>query len=295
MNQLLNFKNVLDESIDLDKWMPQEQQARIANVGVFLEPFMSMVLGIGEKGFSTPWDGLKGKFEFREQELTVWSGYKGHGKSLVISQVFEHFLINQQKCMIISPEFPPHRVLYRMMQQTVGTKNIDAETAWEWLGAVEKHLWLYNQQSSLTPIQVIAICRYAIETKRVQHILIDSLMKCGIPPDDYGAQKRFVDTLQQIAHRNKVHIHLVAHARKAGNDHQIGSIHDIKGTSEIGDMVENVLIVWRNKPKEFDPSGKEQEPDCILKVEAQRNADGWIGTLPLFFRKEFFTFTDGSL
>jgi len=246
---------------------------------------------IGEFAHPTPWASTGGKFGFRESELTIWSGCKGHGKSLAISQVFERFITDGKKVFIVSPEFPPHRVLYRMMQQSLGVENITTDNAWAWLEAVEKNMWLYDQQSSLKPADVVALCRYAVDVHGVDHILIDSLMKCGIPPDDYGAQKKLVDMIQQVAHKNKVHVHLVAHARKGNDDSKIGGLHDVKGSSEICDMAENVLFVWRNKAKELG-GGKIDEPDCIIKVEAQRNGDGWIGIIPLMFNKSNFTFVE---
>jgi hypothetical protein len=48
-------------------------------------------------------------------------------------------------------------------------------------------------------------------------------------------------------------------------------------------MAENVLTVWRNKQKEKNPGSKHDEPDAILTVEAQRNADGWIGSANLLY------------
>lgn len=291
MNEMVNFKNILDENIDIAKWMNEEHKARVTTVASFTPEVMKMVMRIGEFAHPTPWKSVTGKFGFRESELTIWSGCKGHGKSLAISQVFEKFVTDGKKVFIISPEFPPHRVLYRMMQQSLGSENINTANAWAWLEAVEKNMWLYDQQSSLKPADVVALCRYAVEVHGVDHILIDSLMKCGIPPDDYGSQKKLVDMVQQVAHRSKVHIHLVAHARKGNDDSKIGGLHDVKGSSEICDMAENVLFVWRNKAQEL--ACKKGEPDCIIKIEAQRNGDGWIGCLPLFFNKTNFTFVEG--
>jgi twinkle protein len=115
--------------------------------------------------------------------------------------------------------------------------------------------------------------------------VIDSLMKCGIPPDDYAGQKQMVDQLQSIAHANPLHIHLVAHARKGESDEKPARLHDIKGASEIGDMVENVISVWRNKPKEKGDPKRSGEPDALMIVEAQRNCGGWVGQLPLNYER----------
>lgn len=290
---IMNFPGMVSDEIDLSAFMNEEQVHRIKAAGEYRDRLVGLLTGGGEKGAKTPWPSLNGRFEFRESELTVWSGYKGHGKSLAISQAIEKFISDGQKVFIISPEFPPHRVLHRMMIQSLGIGKQTAEFAEAWIDAVNGSLWLYDQQSSLKPNDVPALCRFAVERLGVDHILIDSLMKCGIAPDDYARQKTLVDAVQQIAHRSKVHMHLVAHGRKGGGDEKMGGLHDIKGGSEIADMAENVIIVWRNKEKEMG-GGKAEEPDCIVKIEAQRNGDGWIGKVPLYFRKHSFTFHEGS-
>ena len=289
MNNVLNFKNVVADNIDIEKWMSEDQITKVSTVATFVPKVMDIVNGKGEMGHPTPWKKANEKFSFRESELTVWTGYKGHGKSLFISQVFEKFLTDQKKVFIISPEFPPHRILYRMIVQSIGKHHMNVENAYAWMEAVEDQLLIYNQQSSLTALEVIALCRYAVEVHGVDHILIDSLMKCGIAPDDYAGQKRLIDTVQQVAHKNKVHIHLVAHSRKDKDDGSMPTIHDIKGSSELGDIAENVIVVWRNKKKEFG-TGKMEEPDAMFKVEAQRNGNGDVFTVPLFFNKDNFTF-----
>ena len=292
-NAIVNFPNMVPDTIDLSAFMSDEQTHRIKRAGAYKEKLLELLAGGGEVGIKTPWESLSGKFEFRESELTVWSGYKGHGKSLVISQVFERFITLGQKVFIISPEFPAHRVLHRMLIQSFGVHDQTKSLAIKWIDAVNDNLWIYDQQSSLKPNDVPALCRYAVERLGVNHILIDSLMKCGIAPDDYARQKFLVDSIQQVAHRTKVHVHLVAHAKKSsGGDEKIGGLHDVKGGSDIADMAENVIMVWRNKAKEMGGSSIDA-PDCIVKIEAQRNADGWIGMLPLFFKKSNFTFQEG--
>lgn len=291
-NAILDFPGMVGEEIDLSVFLHEETKHRVREAKYFQKKLLETLTHGGEKGIQMPWTGFHGKFEFRPSELTVWSGYKGHGKSIAISQVFESFLTEGKKCFIISPEFPAHRVLYRMMCQSLGINRATSNNAIDWLDAVNGYLWLYDLQSSLHPGDVPALCRYAVDRLGVEHILIDSLMKCGIGPDDYSAQKNLVDRIQQVAHKTESHIHLVAHARKGSSDSHIGGLHDIKGTSEIVDLAENVIVVWRNKQKEMEKDSKQGEPDAILKVEAQRNADGWIGSVPLLFNRGNATFSE---
>lgn len=282
------FPNRVTQDIDLSGYMDDEQVHRVKSAMDFAEEVATLFfLPPDQQGRQLPWAGFGNKFYFRQNELTIWTGFKGHGKSAALSQVMNFSMCQGDKVFIISPEFKPARVIERMIMQKVGRRDVSEYQLAEWFNWAENLLWLYDCQSSLKQQDVLALCRYAIDKFQVDHIVIDSLMKMGINPDDYGNQKQFVDRIQSIAHNNPVHIHLVAHARKGSSDEVPPRLHDIKGTSEIADMAENVFVVWRNKPKEKAVSmgdrKKDEEPDAIAFVEAQRNGDGWIGGVPLEF------------
>ncbi len=272
--------------IDLNPYKTEEIEHNV-------KPSMEYAEDVAKLIFCPPEDvgvcvaqALQGKFHFRSHELTIWTGYKGHGKSQYMSQCLMQFLKAGEKVFIVSPEFTPARVLERMVYQHNDSRNISEERLVAFFNAMDGLMWLYSQQHSLKPDDVIALCRFAVDKYNVNHVVIDSLMKCGIPNDDYTRQKNFVDKLQSIAHTTGVHVHLVAHARKDQDDGKPPRLHDVKGASEIADMAENVVVVWRNKAKEKDTESKkslQEAPDALFVVEAQRNADGWIGTVPLWF------------
>jgi len=292
---MMNFSNIIPPEIDLTDFMRDEEKVRVRDASHFKQMVRDMMEGKTDKGYALPFAPFHGNFEFRPSEMTVWAGYKGHGKSSLISQVLQSMITEYaHKVFIISPEFPAHKVIHKLMVQFLGSRYPEERDFNSFFEVMSKCLWLYDQQRSVKPDTVIALCRFAIEKLGVKHILIDSLMKCGIAPDDYGKQKDFVDRLQNVAHITDVHIHLVAHARKGRDDSVIGSIHDIKGASEIGDMVENVIFTWRNKAKELKPGDAElgHEPDAIMKVEAQRNGDGWIGEVNLNYDRNKMVFFD---
>jgi len=292
---ILEFPNLVPQEIDLSQFMDEEEIVRVRDASQYKEMVRRLMLGELDKGYALPFTSMSGNFEFRPSEMTIWAGYKGHGKSSIIGQVLQTMMGDYaHKVFIISPEFPPHKVVHKMMVQFLSTRHPNNDEFDEFFEVMKKCLWVYDQQRSIKPNTIIPLCRYAVEKLGVKHILIDSLMKCGISPEDYGAQKQFVDRLQNIAHISDVHIHLVAHARKGRDDHAIGSLHDIKGTSEIADMAENVVFVWRNKNKELHPGdeSKSKEPDAIIKVEAQRNGEGWIGEVNLNYNKLTMKFND---
>ena len=290
MNSFDKFaaSNLLKD-VDLSGYMTQDVHHNVKPASAYKDEMIHRMMARIEGDTNAtpmPFNLLRNKFEFRQHELTIWSGYKGHGKSLVISQVLLAAIKRNKRVFIFSPEFRPESVLERMLFQFCLTTQPRPEEIPAFFDALVERLWLYDTQASVKPADVIALCRYVADKIKPDHILIDSLMKCGMSPEDYGAQKNFVDQIQSVCHAEPVHIHLVAHARKGNDDSKPPRLHDIKGASEIADMAENVIAVWRNKEKEKNPSQRHDEPDASITIEAQRNADGWIGTVNLMHDKE---------
>lgn len=279
--------------IDLDPFRSEDYTPRVKSAPEYLDQLKKRITQREAFGARSGFACDK-NFRFRPCELTIWTGYKGHGKSALLSQAILGFMQQGQKAFVCSPEFPPVELLYRFLVQILACDNPNEDEAAYMLELMADKLWLYDVQSSLKPHDVPALCRWVMENIKPDHIVVDSLMKCGLAPDDYSGQKRLVDQLQTVAHQYPVHIHLVAHARKGNSDDKPARLHDIKGASEIADLAENVVSVWRNKPKEQARSQgdatREMEPDALFIVEAQRNCGGWVGTVNLNYRPDAMIF-----
>lgn len=141
-------------------------------------------------------------------------------------------------------------------------------------------MWLYDQTGTARPSTVLGMVKYCAQELGVTHIFIDSLMKCVKAEDDYNGQKDFVDQLCAIAKDLDVHVHLVHHLKKPSKEGDMPDKHDTKGSGSITDQVDNLFMVWRNKPKEdeFKAKGsfsnKATEADCYLLCRKQRNYEG---------------------
>lgn len=282
--------NLIDSRIDLSAFTEPENVHQVRSADRFLKKTLDILTHKNQAvGTPLPWLKTRDLIEFRTGELSIWTGYKGHGKSMLLSQAMLHCMRLNQRVLIVSPEFKPEEVLARKCRQESGSSRPPSEFVNRWFDYAKSRLWLFDHQGALQADNVVALCRYAATQLEVNHIVIDSLMKCGIGvgSDDYSKQKHFVDKLQSVAHQCSPHIHLVAHARKGSSDDNPAGLHDVKGTSEIGDMAENVFSVWRNKPKHKAMSAGDQskahEPDAILVCEAQRNGSGWNGALQFWF------------
>ena len=106
---------------------------------------------------------------------------------------------------------------------------------------------------------MLAVVRWVRANLPARHVIIDSLMKLDIGPDDYGAQKALINRLHSLAIELGLHIHLVAHARKSDRETDRIDKFSIKGTSEIADQVDNIVLVSRNVAKEQKLERWEQE------------------------------------
>jgi twinkle protein len=141
---------------------------------------------------------------------------------------------------------------------------------------------------------------YAAAEKKCRHFVIDSFLKCGLPEDDYNAQKHFVDRICTVARDTGMHVHLVCHSRKKEDESKPPRKMDVKGASSITDQVDNVLLWWRNKPKEEalrtlrDQSKRDEwevEPDAMLISDKQRNGE-WEGRLGFWFDSASLQFVE---
>ena len=253
-----------------------------------------MLLGIEGYGDRLPWDKASG-FRLRPSEVTVWVGINGHGKSAVLGMIAAYILPVTTVC-VASLEMTPASTLERMIKQSAGSGTPTMQYVDQWMEAVDGSLYIYDQLDSLPSDRILAMCHYAAHQLGVKHLVIDSLMKCGVGEEDYQGQGDFVDKLCWIAKQYNIHIHLIHHVRKGSDETKLPDKFDVKGSSRITDMVDNLVIVHRNKAKEKKiEAGKEYEelePDTRLIVAKQRHGE-WEGTISLYFNRASGQFLSG--
>jgi twinkle protein len=214
-----------------------------------------------------------------------------------------------EKVCIASFEMKPKTTIQRMARMFTGTNPFSPEyQGSDGIAAIESlydefgqwtdsRLWLYDQVGTAEAETVIGMARYCAKELKITHIFIDSLMKCVKGEDDYNGQKSFVDELTSIAKDYNCHIHLVHHLRKPKDEMAKPDKHDNKGSGAITDMVDNVLLVWRNKAKEelikLNKPCSQDEADQFLFCRKQRNGEE-EPTIALWFNKDAMQFIGAS-
>ena len=282
-----NFNMIND--VDFLHFAGKQESQFIAPLSDFSESIHEM-FEQGEEHFGSPlpWKKTENKFRCRPNEITVWAGINGHGKSSVISHVISHF-VKEEKCLVASLEMPIQKTGLRMIRQIAGNQSPPKKFINNIIEWCDGRFWVYDQLDTVDPERIIGMCIYAFTELKVQHVVIDSLVKCGIHHKDTDKIQAFVDRLCWVEKSYGGHIHLVHHIRKGESEDKVPNKFDIKGAGEITDLVDNVLIVWKNKKKEKNLQAGEHvdklEPDGLLVVEKQRHGTGWEGTFGLWMDK----------
>ena len=274
---------MIPDSIDFDAYLRDEYdgRAKVRPASEFADDVVRLIHGEQEtSGTATPWPKVENRLRFRSGEVTLWAGVNGHGKSGLLGYVVLDALVAGDRACIASLEMLPEATLGRMCRQAAGS---NAPTP-EWIRCfhawTDKRLWLYAHQGQVHVDRMLAVARYCHKELGIDHVVIDSLMKCGLAPDDYGGQKNFVDALCALARDTGLHIHLVHHIRKGESEKSVPDKFDIKGAGEIVDLVDNALIVYRNKRKESQLENATDLravdelagiPDTVLICEKQRH------------------------
>lgn len=246
-------------------------------------------------GYDAPWDKAKGKVIFRNDELSVWTGINGHGKSQFLGQLMLHLMKSGAKVCVASLEIKPKRLLKRLAQQA----SCLAEPTEEYIRTIhdwyDDRLWLFDLVGNAKSKRLLEVFLYARQRYSIDVFVIDSFMKLDIAEDDYKAQKALMEELCDFKNQHDCQIHIVVHPRKGSDETKAPSKLDNKGTGAISDLADNCFCIWRNKEKEslknIQAQGVTLTPAQLEKLKAfdvlwicdkQRNGD-WEGSIGFCF------------
>ncbi|MFK1164246.1 AAA family ATPase [Pseudomonas aeruginosa] len=239
-------------------------------------------------GMELPWSAYANKIRFRPSELTIWTGWSGHGKSQLLNYLAFHGMNrkgSQDRFCIASMEMPARRTLQRMVRQASGMScpsrgYIDAILDW-----LDGKLWIYDQLGTAKTGEMLEDFRYAARRYGVNHFIVDSLAKLGMAEDDYNGQKQAMEALVGFAHEMNVHVHLVAHPRKADDEGKPPGKLDVRGGAILTDLADNVCTVWRNKRKEMAKGDDYKDQSDVRLIISKQRLTGDEGILDLWFDK----------
>jgi twinkle protein len=279
---------VIPDEIDFSAYMHETVGGRkVRDVGDYLQEMLDEIgkPQAAAAGWALPWDKTRDTFRYHPGEVTLWAGSNGTGKSLLTGQIALDMVCRREPVVIASLEMLPRRTLNRMVQQWIGSdpasyhgipkaENLLRGLIRDFKGQAEGLLKIYDQVGQISADEALAMARYCADKLGTKHLVLDSLMKCVRGTDDYNAQKDFVNALCSVGKDTGMSIHLVAHTKKLADEGKRPNKYDVSGSSAITDLVDNVMLFWRNKPKEAERRQGGQklrdEPDAVLMCCKQR-------------------------
>lgn len=273
----------------------EAESQEIHTAGYWREQLLERADGIKVTGDKLPWAKIQENFRLRPSEITIWGGMNGHRKSMVLGMIALSLARQGQKVAIASLEMKPEETLWRMCLQASGGRsaNPSKDFIQSFTDFADEYILIYDQLDSVPTEKVLGFANYCGSELGVSHIMIDSLAKCGIGVENREGEADFINNLAWSAKHLGTHIHLVSHVRKpqSSGEEYVPNKFDVKGTSALVDLADNLVIVWTDKKRErlkqLDSLDEKQKEyfdnsfDQKLVVAKQRHGF-WEGTIGLY-------------
>ena len=280
-----------DMDVDTLAFVGEQESQYLVGLDHFTEEVEKLLSGDQDYiGATLPWKKTHDFLRFRPGETTIWAGINGHGKSM-ISGMAALWMMEKQAVCIASLEMPVRQTVRRMLRQINGIKNPTMAMFNRLKDWCPENFVIYDQLDTVAADRILGMMHYAARELGVKQIFLDSLIKCGLPVDDYNAQARLMDKICWVAKSENIHIHVVMHMRKGRDETEQPGKFDVKGAGELTDLADNVLVCWRNKRKEREREKMNayqphefsvDDPDTVLTVHKQRHGE-WEGPFNLWF------------
>jgi twinkle protein len=227
---------------------------------------------LGEPGWLLPIDF---RLRIRRKETTMVIGDDKTGKSTLVNYFLLHLAQQGAKCCIASMEMPPPVTLYNLAAQLLGTAHLPEcqaslnllARAMAWLN--ERFLF-YSFLGIAQWRDLLETFRYAAEKDAVNCFEIDSLMRIGIPDDDYAQQGFAAEAFASFAMQTDSHLFYVCHENKSDGKGKKKA----RGSALWTANACNVLRIERNEDKQIKID--EKHGDIISEKNSTKPDQEWI-------------------
>ena len=193
---------------------------------------------------------------FKRGDVTVWSGFRGCGKSSLLSNLILNSSDKKYKNAIWTGELIDHQFKQWLYLQAAGkqynrqygqtdyfyTPDHIAERIDKW---IDNYVWLFNNKYGDNFMQISEQLRRLKETEDLDVAYLDNLMVLNyreLDQDKYDRQGILMQKLEDLAKELNIHIHIVAHPNKSSGFIRVDNI---SGSGDISNKADNVMLMHR--------------------------------------------------
>lgn len=230
------------------------------------------------QGISTGWESVNEYLGgIRKGEVTVCSGLTNHGKTTFSMSLVANLVRQGTKCLVLSPEMPEYELLLELANNHFkkDIKNADEVKAISEILSDKLYTAnLYNEWTTRKEQSILDrtfdIIDSAVKTYNVDFILLDH-MRLFLNLKDQDSERfaidQFISKCVRKAIGSKVHIWLIVQPKNIPANQKKITLHDLKGSSNIGQDAHNVVLIHRNMSDKHENSLVEFE---VAKVRSPR-------------------------
>lgn len=193
---------------------------------------------------------------FKRKHVTVWSGYRGCGKSSLLNMLILNAADKGYNSALWTGELDSSEVKQWLYLQAAGKQYNRASSVEGFYFTpqsvcghidpwIDKHFRLFNNLYGSNFLQIAEELRKLKQTMDIDVAIFDNLMTLdltGVAGERYDQQAKFMAVLTALAKELDIHIHIVAHPNKAGGFLRMNSV---SGSGHITDLAQNVFILHR--------------------------------------------------
>lgn len=290
--------------VDVKRWTLPDDVSRLRGPASYKEELHLRFAGDRScKGDKMPALKTHGKLQFRPGEVTLWPGYKESYKSTFLNELFTYWACSNVNVAQASLEMPAIDLLEKSIIQALANDKPTVDQVEAVIEELTETLILYDVTGRVSPKHLAAVMYFCAKGLNCKHFLLDNLtMALPASNDRLDTQLEFCQDCIAVAKTTGMHIHLVAHCSKPenGDESKMPSGYNVRGLGSVPDMVDNIIVAWRNKPKEdridADRATDEdrKQPDFVLRVDKQR---WWPyrGRLNFWVNQRVMRFCEGGI
>ncbi len=239
-------------------------------------------------------------------QISVWSGLNSSGKTAFMNQQIVEYVKQGFKVMLFSGEMQAHSIQNTIYRIVAGKKNLmsSADKTYYYLddkdimsnidNYFDDKLYIYKNEYGTKSNEILETIKEAVNKLGVQIVILDNLMTLDLrnyDKDKYEAQSLFAKELANLTKQLNIHVHMIAHPRKASGYLRKS---DISGSADLSNAVDNVFIVHRvneDFKREYSMFRK-TNAECFNQygtvVEICKNREEGIQDeiIPFYFLKE---------
>lgn len=193
---------------------------------------------------------------FKRKQVSLWSGYRGCGKSSILNMLILNAAQQGYKTALWTGELDDTEVKQWLYLQAAGksynrksqftdfyyTPDMVCDKIDPW---IDKYLFLFNNEYGENYRQLETEIRKLKEEQDIDMVMLDSLMVLGYDDMEgvgYEKQKNLMRMITKLAKELNIHIHMVCHPNKSGT---FLRVNNISGSGHIPDYAQYIFICHR--------------------------------------------------